>query len=102
MLHSALNFAVGFFGLPIEGQYLQSVTVEAKGRPWVAALHGAPTCPFFPAGMLGHPDMVLADGIHPNARAIAAVVEAMLPAVERMLARNPAMAGREKRCASTP
>lgn len=31
MLHSALNFAIGFFGLPIEGKYLQSVTVEADG-----------------------------------------------------------------------
>ena len=31
MLYSALNFAVGFFGLPIEGKYLQSVTVEANG-----------------------------------------------------------------------
>lgn len=31
MLHSALNFAVGFFGLPIEGQYQQSVTIEANG-----------------------------------------------------------------------
>ena len=31
MLHSALNFAVGFFGLPIEGKYLQSVTIEEKG-----------------------------------------------------------------------
>lgn len=31
MLHSALNFAVGFFGLPIEGKYLQEVTIEAPG-----------------------------------------------------------------------
>lgn len=31
MLHSALNFAVGFFGLPIEGKYLQSVTIEEDG-----------------------------------------------------------------------
>ncbi|THH09693.1 hypothetical protein EW145_g1832 [Phellinidium pouzarii] len=31
MLHSALNFAIGFFGLPIEGKYLQSVTIEADG-----------------------------------------------------------------------
>ena len=30
MLHSALNFAVGFFGLPIEGKYLQSVTIEEQ------------------------------------------------------------------------
>ncbi|KAI0072842.1 phosphoglycerate mutase-like protein [Panus rudis PR-1116 ss-1] len=31
MLASALNFAIGFFGYPLEGQYLQSVTIEAKG-----------------------------------------------------------------------
>jgi hypothetical protein len=31
MLASALNFAAGFFGIPFEGQYLQSVTIEAKG-----------------------------------------------------------------------
>jgi len=31
MLHSALNFAIGFFGLPIEGQYQQSVTIESHG-----------------------------------------------------------------------
>ncbi|KAL0070525.1 hypothetical protein AAF712_002358 [Marasmius tenuissimus] len=31
MLHSALNFAVGFFGLPLEGQYQQSITIEAPG-----------------------------------------------------------------------
>ena len=31
MLNSALNFAVGFFGLPIEGQYQQSITIEELG-----------------------------------------------------------------------
>lgn len=31
MLASAQNFAAGFFGIPYEGQYLQSVTVEANG-----------------------------------------------------------------------
>ena len=30
MLSSALNFAIGFFGYPFEGQYQQSVTIEAK------------------------------------------------------------------------
>ncbi|KIK52826.1 hypothetical protein GYMLUDRAFT_250818 [Collybiopsis luxurians FD-317 M1] len=29
MLHSALNFAIGFFGYPFEGQYEQSITIEA-------------------------------------------------------------------------
>ena len=31
MLKSALNFAVGFFGFPIEGKYLQTVTIEEDG-----------------------------------------------------------------------
>ncbi|KAF9265875.1 phosphoglycerate mutase-like protein [Marasmius fiardii PR-910] len=31
MLHSALNFALGFFGYPFEGQYQQSITIEAHG-----------------------------------------------------------------------
>jgi hypothetical protein len=29
MLYSALNFALGFFGYPLEGKYLQSITIEA-------------------------------------------------------------------------
>lgn len=67
-----------------------------RARPYLgvhdelAARHGARTCAFFPAGVLGHPDMVLADRMHPNARAIAAVVDAMLPVVERMLAEGDA------------
>ncbi|WP_242153447.1 GDSL-type esterase/lipase family protein [Sphingomonas sp. BAUL-RG-20F-R05-02] len=51
----------------------------------LAKLHGATTWPFFPAGVLGHRDMVLADRVHPNGKAIAAVVEAMLPAIEGIL-----------------
>ncbi|KZT22884.1 phosphoglycerate mutase-like protein [Neolentinus lepideus HHB14362 ss-1] len=31
MLASALNFAIGFFGYPFEGQYQQSITIEANG-----------------------------------------------------------------------
>jgi acyl-CoA thioesterase-1 len=51
----------------------------------LAKLHGATTWPFFPAGVLGHRDMVLADRVHPNGKAIAAVIEAMLPAIEDIL-----------------
>jgi hypothetical protein len=29
MLASAMNFAIGFFGYPFEGQYQQSITIEA-------------------------------------------------------------------------
>jgi len=31
MLSSAMNFAPGFFGWPLEVQYLQSIIVEEKG-----------------------------------------------------------------------
>jgi hypothetical protein len=31
MLQSSLNFAVGFFGLPLVGKYQQSITIEAEG-----------------------------------------------------------------------
>ncbi|SFR83671.1 GDSL-type esterase/lipase family protein [Sphingomonas jatrophae] len=51
----------------------------------LAERHGASICDFFPDGVLGHPDMVLWDGVHPNGRAIARVVDAILPAVERVL-----------------
>lgn len=51
----------------------------------LAARHGAICWPFFPAGILGRADMVLADHIHPNATAIGLVVDAMLPAILRML-----------------
>ncbi|KAF5318138.1 hypothetical protein D9619_012221 [Psilocybe cf. subviscida] len=31
MLASAMNFAIGFFGYPFDGQYQQSITIEAEG-----------------------------------------------------------------------
>ena len=51
----------------------------------VARQHGVATMPFFPPGVLGHRDMVLADRVHPNGRAITAVIEAMLPVVEKAI-----------------
>jgi hypothetical protein len=30
MLASALNFAAGFWGIPYENQYLQSITIEDR------------------------------------------------------------------------
>jgi acyl-CoA thioesterase-1 len=54
-------------------------------HPRLAAEHGAVTCPFFPTGVLGRADMVLADRVHPNAKAIAAVVAGMAPTIERMI-----------------
>jgi hypothetical protein len=31
MLASAVNFAAGFWGIPYENKYLQSITIEAGG-----------------------------------------------------------------------
>lgn len=58
-----------------------------------AERHGARSCAFFPPDVLGHPDMVLADRVHPNALAITLVADAMAPVVEQALratARAPA------------
>ncbi|WP_294392563.1 GDSL-type esterase/lipase family protein [uncultured Sphingomonas sp.] len=63
----------------------------------LAARHGARTCRFFPAGILGHPTMVLADRVHPNARAIGLVADAMAPVVGQALA-----AGYKGRMAAVP
>jgi hypothetical protein len=39
MLASAMNFAIGFFGYPFEGQYQQSITIEEAGvRPFLLRL----------------------------------------------------------------
>lgn len=65
--------------------------LRARAAPYqaihaeLARDHGAALCSFFPAGVLGHPNMVLGDRVHPNARAIAAVVEHLLPYVEEAL-----------------
>ncbi|UAK25236.1 arylesterase [Sphingomonas nostoxanthinifaciens] len=47
----------------------------------IAAKHRVPTCGFFPPGVLGHPDMVLADRLHPNARAIERIARFLLPPI---------------------
>ncbi|UAK25721.1 arylesterase [Sphingomonas nostoxanthinifaciens] len=49
--------------------------------PAVAARFGLKTCRFFPEGVLGHPAMVLADRVHPNARAISMCAAAVAPHV---------------------
>ena len=54
--------------------------------PDVAAAHGAPLYPFFLDGVAGDPALTLADRIHPNARAIAIVVDRILPPVIAALA----------------
>lgn len=51
----------------------------------LAAKHRLPLYPFFLAGVVGDPTLVLADRIHPNARAIRMVASAILPHVEAAL-----------------
>ncbi len=58
----------------------------------LAARHGVASAPFFPAGVLGHPELVLPDRLHPNARAIALVADALAPTVASALERHRATA----------
>ncbi|QJU60193.1 arylesterase [Sphingomonas sp. AP4-R1] len=51
----------------------------------VATRYGLPTCAFFPAGVLGHPQMVLPDRLHPNARAVALCADSVAPHVLKAL-----------------
>lgn len=60
----------------------------------VAARHGASLYPFFLDGVVGDPTLVLADAMHPNARAIDIVARRILPHVEAALD-----AGAERRAA---
>ena len=53
--------------------------------PAVAGRHGVPLYPFFLDGVAGRHGLVLADGIHPNARAIEEVARRILPHVDAAL-----------------
>ena len=66
----------------------------AFGRvfPELAAEHGVPLYPHFLAGVAGLAGLTLADGIHPNARAVGIVAGRILPHVEAALAGTVAAA----------
>lgn len=51
----------------------------------IARKHGLPLYPFFLDGVVTHPDLQLDDGMHPNGKGVAVMVERMLPAVEQFL-----------------
>ena len=53
--------------------------------PEVAAQHGIPLYPFFLAGVAGEQSLTLADGLHPNGRAVEIVARRILPHVEEAL-----------------
>jgi acyl-CoA thioesterase I len=49
--------------------------------PDVAAKHGVPLYPFFLDGVAAERDLQLEDGMHPNAKGVAVMVERILPVV---------------------
>ena len=53
--------------------------------PALAKSRGVPLYPFFLAGIIGHPELHLADGMHPNAAGVSVMVKAILPTVEEVL-----------------
>lgn len=53
----------------------------------LAAKHGALLYPFFLDGVVTDPKLSLPDGLHPNARGIAIIVERILPEVEALIGR---------------
>ncbi|WP_375427760.1 arylesterase [uncultured Sphingomonas sp.] len=57
-------------------------------HPELAKRHGAALYPFLLDGVVGDPSLVLADRIHPNARAIGIVAGRILPHVEAALERT--------------
>lgn len=54
--------------------------------PDMAAKHGVPLYPFFMEGVITVPELLLADGIHPNGKGVARIVEGIAPLVESALA----------------
>ncbi|MBL8565994.1 MAG: arylesterase [Hyphomicrobiaceae bacterium] len=58
--------------------------------PELAARHGAILYPFFLDGVALDQKLNLGDGLHPNQRGIAVIVERILPAVEQLIARAEA------------
>ena len=53
--------------------------------PELAARHGVALYPIFLAGVAARPELNQHDGIHPNARGVAVIVEGILPHVKRLL-----------------
>lgn len=53
--------------------------------PELAAKYQAPLYPFFMKGVTGHTDLILADGLHPNAAGVKTIVAGILPTVEAFL-----------------
>ena len=59
--------------------------------PSLAERYAALLYPFFLDGVAGDPKLVLADGLHPNPAGVAVIVSRILPSVEALIARVPAL-----------
>ena len=53
--------------------------------PGLAREYSLPFYPFFLEGVIGDSSLVLEDGLHPNARGVARIVDGILPLVETEL-----------------
>ena len=53
----------------------------------LAKSYEVPLYPFFLAGIVGKPDLHLADGLHPNREGVAVIVKGILPTIEAALRR---------------
>ena len=91
----AILTELGRCGIPVllAGMFAPPFLGAFAGRynavfPAVAQAHGAALYPFFLDGVVGDPGLTLADGIHPNARAVGIVAERILPYVEAALSRE--------------
>ena len=74
---------VGILAPPNMGEAYQT-TFDAIFKE-LAAKHDVVFYPFFLDGVATHADLELADGMHPNAKGVAVMVERFLPYVERLL-----------------
>lgn len=54
--------------------------------PRLAEKHQIALYPFFLKGVPGKPELIQADGLHPNAAGVAVIVERMMPVMEALLA----------------
>ncbi len=57
--------------------------------PALARRHRARLYPFFLDGVAGQPALIQADGLHPNARGVAVIVQRIMPAVSAMVRSSP-------------
>ncbi len=62
----------------------------------LAKKHDVPLYPFFLDGVALKPGLNLADGIHPNAKGVAVMVEKIMPSVEALIARTKAVKAAKK------